>query len=148
MNKNNEHKYDDIINLPHHVSRRHPPFGQDSYAAQFSPFAALTGYDGVVAEVARTTDQQIELDEDAKARIDLQLQILIDHIDEEPTIAVTYFVPDQKKNGGAYITVEGTVETIDEFERLIVLQEKTRIPVSDIYEIQSELLTRFMPDSY
>ena len=72
---NNEHKYDDIINLPHHVSQRHPQLGCDSYAAQFSPFAALTGYDGVVAEVARTTDQRIELDEDAKARIDLQLQM-------------------------------------------------------------------------
>ena len=65
---NNEHKYDDIINLPHHVSQRHPQLGCDSYAAQFSPFAALTGYDGVVAEVARTTDQRIELDEDEKMK--------------------------------------------------------------------------------
>lgn len=148
MNRNNEHKYDDIINLPHHVSQRHPSLGRDSYAAQFSPFAALTGYDGVVAEVARTTDQQIELDEDAKARIDLQLQILIDHIDEEPTITVIYFVPDKRKSGGAYVTVEGKVETIDEFERVIVLQDKTKIPVSDIYEIQSELTSRFMSDGY
>ncbi|HCH67819.1 MAG TPA: hypothetical protein DEV98_04145 [Clostridiales bacterium] len=143
---NNEHKYDDIINLPHHVSQRHPQLGCDSYAAQFSPFAALTGYDGVVAEVARTTDQRIELDEDAKARIDLQLQILIDHIDEEPTITATYFVPDPRKSGGAYVTTEGKVDMIDEFERVIVLQDKTRIPVYDVYEIKSEFVARFMPD--
>lgn len=139
-------KYDDIIGLPHHVSDRHPRLGRDSYAAQFSPFAALAGYDGVVAEAARTTDRRIELDEDARARIDMRLQILSAHLDQEPTVSVTYFVRDQKKSGGKYVTVKGKLRKIDEYERTIVLTDKTVIPVSDVYGIRSELIARFLPD--
>ena len=83
---NNATKYADIINLPHHVSERHLQLGKDSYAAQFSPFAALTGYDGIVSEAARVTEERVELDDDAKTRLNTRLQIVFDHIDEEPQI--------------------------------------------------------------
>ena len=139
-------KYAEIINLPHHVSERHPQLGKASYAAQFSPFAALTGYDGIVSEAARVTEERVELDDDAKAHLNTRLQIVFDHIDEEPQITVTYFVADKKKAGGAYVTAEGTVQKYDEYERVITLFDGTRIPIDDVYDVRSEIITAFMPD--
>ncbi|MDR2515419.1 MAG: YolD-like family protein [Christensenellaceae bacterium] len=128
-------KYDDIINLPHHVSstRQHMPVSDR--AAQFSPFAALTGHDAAVKETGRITEQKTELSEDAKAYLNEQLNMIQIRIDEMPVVSITYFVPDKKKAGGEYVPVTGTVKTIDEFERTVVMWDKTRIPIDDILEI-------------
>ncbi len=132
-------KYDDIIDLPHHRSEKHPRMSAIDRAAQFSPFAALTGYEDAVEETARLTDVRLELSEDEKTRINHKLQMIVDKIDERPEITVIYFVPDQKKEGGAYITVSGTVKRVDDFERNIIFFDKTVIPIEQIRDISSEI---------
>lgn len=139
-------KYDDIINLPHHVSERHPQLGRDSYAAQFSPFAALTGYDGIVEEIARVTDERIELDDDSKDRISYKLGIVLGHLDDEPEITATYFLPDKKKDGGSYVTVTGIIKAFDGYERIIQLSDGPRIPVDDLLDIQGKIISRYLPE--
>ena len=99
--------YEDIINLPHHVSKTRPQMSMLDRAAQFSPFAALTGYDAAIKETGRLTDEKIEMDEDRKAALDMKQAYLIEMIDEQPEISVTYFLPDTKKSGGSYVTVTG-----------------------------------------
>ena len=98
------HRYDDIINLPHHVSQKHAPMARADRAAQFSPFAALTGLDAALRETARLTDQRITLDEYEQAALDETLQAVRDALTkkEHPTVEVCYFVPDTRKAGGAY----------------------------------------------
>ena len=139
-------KYDDIINLPHHVSERHPQLGRDSYAAQFSPFAALTGYDGIVEEIARVTDERIELDDDSKDRISYKLGIVLDHLDDKPEVTVTYFLPDKKKDGGKYVTATGIITAFDRYERIIQLSDGPRIPVDDLLDIQGKIISRYLPE--
>ena len=134
-------KYDDIINLPHHVSERHPQLSKDSYAAQFSPFAALTGYDGIVEEIARVTDERIELDDDSKDRISHKLGIVLDHLDDELEITVIYFLPDKKKDGGKYVTATGIIKAFDRYERIIQLSDGPRIPVDDLLDIQGKIIS-------
>ena len=102
MSKTGEHKYDDIINLSHHVSSRHPQMPMMNRAAQFSPFAALTGYDDAVRETARLTDEKIELDEYEKEELDRKIQWLGSHLDEHIPVSITYFQPDDRKAGGTY----------------------------------------------
>lgn len=131
--------YDDIINLPHHTSptrRRMPLYDR---AAQFSPFAALTGYDAAITETARLTDKKIELDEYEKADLSERLCMIQDLKDERPEVSITYFIPDKKKSGGEYITVTGRVKKIDEHGRTVVMQDATKIPIDDILEIHCEL---------
>ena len=111
---NNEHRYDDIINLPHHVSAVRKRMSMHDRAAQFSPFAALTGYDDAIDETARLTDKQFELSEDERNRLDEQLRLIADRIEEQPELEVTYFQPDELKEGGAYLTTRGCVRRIDE----------------------------------
>ena len=130
-----EHRYDDIINLPHHVSATRPQMSMHDRAAQFSPFAALTGYDDAVEETARLTDEQYELSEDARNRLDEQLKLIADRIDEQPEIEITYFVPDEKKNGGAYFTFKGNLRRIDEYVMELVFTEGTRINLDYISDI-------------
>ncbi|MBR4096001.1 MAG: hypothetical protein IKK42_01695 [Oscillospiraceae bacterium] len=130
-----EHRYDDIINLPHHVSATRPQMSMHDRAAQFSPFAALTGYDDAVEETARLTDEQYELSEDARNRLDEQLKLIADRIDEQPEIEITYFVPDEKKNGGAYFTFKGNLRRIDEYAMELVFTEGTRINLDYISDI-------------
>lgn len=142
----NDHCYDDIINLPHHVSDSRPQMSRASRAAQFSPFAALTGYDAAVSETARLTDEKLEPDEDTKAKINLCLQIIIDHIDEHPTVSITYFKPDERKSGGAYITQNCVVRRIDEYERVVISIDGSKIPIDDIYGIEGDL-TRMIDES-
>jgi hypothetical protein len=132
--------YDDIINLPHHVSSSRPHMSTLDRAAQFSPFAALTGYDSAVKETARLTDERIELDEDMKAAIDERLLIIQEQLDDQPQVSITYFQPDNRKDGGAYIVANGCVKKLDEYERSVFMMNGTKIPIDDIIEIR--LLSR------
>jgi hypothetical protein len=108
-------------------------------AAQFAPFAALTGYDAAVKETARLTEGRIELGESAIAALDLKLSMLSDMIADHPEVAVTYFKPDDKKDGGAYVTATGTVKKIDDYERAVVLLSGDKIKIEDILDIECEL---------
>ena len=132
-------KYGDIINLPHHVSATRPQMSMIDRAAQFSPFAALTGYDAAIKETGRLTDEKIEMDEDRKAALDMKQAYLIEMIDEQPEISITYFLPDAKKSGGAYVTVTGNLKRFDEYERLLILTDGKKIPMDDIADIESDL---------
>ena len=105
-------------------------------AAQFSPFAALTGYDAAVEEAARLTEQKLELSEEEKAALGAKLTEIKEHIKERPGVTITYFVPDERKAGGTYVTVTGTVRRIDEFERIVVMQDQSRIGIDDIIVLQ------------
>jgi len=130
--------YDNIINLPRHVSATRPHMTAIDRAAQFSPFAALTGYDAAIKETARLTDERIELDEYMKGALSDRLQIIADRIKEHPEIAITYFQPDVKKNGGAYVTTIGTIKRIDEFERIVVMSCGTLIPIDEMINIDGQ----------
>ena len=132
-------EYEDIIHLPHHVSKRHPQMSMLDRAAQFSPFAALTGYDAAVEETARLTDRRIELDEYEAQRLDKRIQKLSEHLPERPEVSITYFLPDARKDGGEYITATGCVKRIDHYERRIILMDGTLIPVHEVIEINGEL---------
>lgn len=131
--------YEDILNLPHHVSKTRPQMSMLDRAAQFSPFAALTGYDDAIKKTGRLTDEKIEMDEDRKAALDMKQAYLIEMIDEQPEISITYFLPDAKKSGGAYVTVTGNLKRFDEYERLLILTDGKKIPMDDIADIESDL---------
>ena len=127
--------YDDMLNLPHPTSRRHPRMSRSGRAAQFAPFAALSGHGAAIAETARLTEQRMELDEDVKAALDLKQQMLMDRIGEHPDVSVTWFQPDGKKDGGRYVTTTGRLKRIDEVERVLVMEDKTTVPLDDIISI-------------
>lgn len=127
--------YDDIINLPHHVSVTRPHMTAIGRAAQFSPFAALTGYDAAIKEIARLTNERVELDEYIKDALSDRLKIIADRIKEHPEIAIAYFQPDTKKNGGTYVTTVSTVKKIDENERVVVMTDGILIPIDEIISI-------------
>ena len=129
-------KYDDIINLPHHVSLTHPHMSRLDRAAQFSPFAALTGYDAAIKETARLTDKKVELGEYELEELNRTLLELSDHISQHPQVRVTYFEPDKCKEGGAYITVSKEIKRIDEIEKAIYLTDGSKIPLADIFSIK------------
>lgn len=135
--------YEDIINLPHHVSKTRPQMSMADRAAQFSPFAALTGYDAAIKETGRLTDEKIELDEDTKAALDMKQAYLVEVIDEQPEISITYFLPDTKKSGGEYVTVTGNLKRFDEYERLLILTDGKKIPMDDIADIECDLFRVF-----
>ena len=130
------HRYDDMIHLPHHQSGTRPHMSLHDRAAQFSPFAALTGYDAAVEEAARLTEQKLELSEEEKAALGAKLTEIKEHIKERPGVTITYFVPDERKAGGTYVTVTGTVRRIDEFERVVVMQDQSRVGIDDIIVLQ------------
>lgn len=138
MNNDNHHKYDDIINMPHHVSRRHKQMPLSDRAAQFSPFSALSGYNDAVKETARQTDGRIYLSEDSKAVINDKIRILSGISNSEP-ISITYFVPDDKKTGGQYITDTGTVKKIDEYNKVIKMNNGAIIAFKDILELDGDI---------
>ena len=133
--------FDDIINLPHHVSATRPQMSMLDRAAQFSPFAALTGYDAAIKETGRLTDEKIEFDEDTKAALDMKQTYLIEMIDEQPEITIIYFLPDARKAGGAYVTVTGNLKRFDEYERLLILTNGKKIPMDDILNIDGKMFT-------
>lgn len=129
------HNYEDIINLPHHVSTTHPHMPIADRAAQFSAFAALTGYEEVIREAGRLTEERSETAEDARVILDEKLRMLQERIEEQPEAAITYFCPDEKKAGGSYVTVRGQVKRIDVYERMLVMTDGTRIAVGEIVDI-------------
>ncbi len=131
--------YSDILDHPHYVSKTRPQMSELERAAQFSPFAALTGYDAAISETGRLTDEKIELGEETKAVLDMKQQYLLDMISDQPEITVTYFIPDTKKSGGAYVSVTGNLKRIDEYERLMLLTTGEKIPLDDIMDIESDL---------
>ena len=132
-------EYKDIINLPHHVSSKRPQMPMLDRAAQFSPFASLTGYDDAIHETGRLTDEKIDLSEEDKKTLDRKQQILSEKLSDHPALTITYFVPDAKKSGGAYVTKDGNLKKIDEFERWMMLTDGTKIPLDDVSDIESEL---------
>lgn len=136
MNEINRHRYDDIIDLPHPVSKNHPQMPRRDRAAQFSPFAALTGYEGEIEETARLTERRKPLDEEQSERLERRLRLLAEKAEERPEVEITYFLPDERKAGGAYVTVRGSFRRIDEYEKTIVLADGRRIPIGEIAEIR------------
>ena len=134
-------KYDSIMELPHHVSKTRPQMPMSDRAAQFAPFAALTGYDSAIRETGRLTDEKIELDEEALTALDMRYQLLIDALDDQPEITITFFQADERKDGGSYLTATGTVKKTDTFERLITMQDGTKIPMDDVLTIEGELFS-------
>ena len=132
-------EYEDIIHLPHHVSSKRPRMPMSDRAAQFSPFAALTGYDDAIRETGRLTEQKIQLDEEALAILDEKFHVLQEHLDEHPEIQFTYFKPDERKAGGTYITASGIVKKIQEYERQLILEDGSVIPIDDILEMESPI---------
>lgn len=132
-------EYDDIINLPRHVSPTRPPMSTINRAAQFSPFAALTGYESAIKETARLTEKRVELDEYTKETLNDRLQILSDQLKKHPKISITYFREDEKKDGGAYVTSRGIVKKIDEYERVIIMDDGSVISIDEIISIEGQI---------
>ncbi len=129
-------EYDDIINLPHHVSKVHPQMSMMNRAAQFAPFAALTGHAAAIEETARLTDEQHELaDEDSEA-LNQKMAYLRETINEHPTITITYFEPDKKKAGGAYKTIEGQLQNIDDYNQCLVMRDGKVVFIRSVLDIQ------------
>ena len=125
-------RYDDILDLPRPVSRTRTPMAREARAAQFAPFAALTGYGDEIEETGRLTERRIELDEDRKTELDAGLRELSARLRERPFARITYFLPDPLKEGGSYVTAEGHVKRIDPLERAVVFTDGTVIPIDDV----------------
>ena len=130
-----DRNYDDIINLPHHVSKTRPRMSIEQRSAQFAPFSALTGYEDEIVETGRLVDGRIDLDEEVKQMLDIKLQAITDKLSEQPKAIITYFVPDTKKDGGEYVTVTGNVKKIDKYKNVIILVDGTEIPTNDIVDM-------------
>ena len=131
--------YEDIVNYPPHISKRHPQPTMMDRAARFAPFAAITGYEEMVLEEARVTEERVDLDEGALSLLNEKLNMIQEFLDEEPEVTITYFEPDKKKSGGAYVSVTGTVKRIDEYEHLVLMNDGKKIYIEDIYAIESDL---------
>ena len=134
-------KYNEIMGLPHHVSKTRPQMPMSDRAAQFAPFAALTGYDSAIKETGRLTGERVELDVEALSALDMKYQLLMEALDEAPEVTITYFQPDERKAGGKYVSAVGAVKKIDDFERRITMRDGTRIPTDDVLSIDGELFS-------
>ena len=128
-------KYDDIIELPHPVSKKHPKMSIHDRAAQFSAFAALTGHKAAIQETERLVDKKIELDENEIQLLNEKLAMVYESLDQHPEVEVTYFVKDSRKDGGKYVTVEGGVKKIDVYHQLLIFEDGTEVLVDNIAEI-------------
>lgn len=136
-------KYNDIINLPHHVSTRHPQMAMSARSAQFAPFASLTGYDNEVKETERLTSKKIDLDDEEKSILDNKIQIILDQISAKPIVTISYFIKDTKKDGGKYTTITGIVKKIDRYKRIIILEDNSEIPIYDIIDISCDIISMY-----
>ena len=134
-------KYNEIMGLPHHVSKTRPQMPMSDRAAQFAPFAALTGYDAAIKETGRLTVERIELDVEALSALDMKYQLLMEALDEAPEVTITYFQPDERKAGGKYVSAVGAVKRIDDFERRITMQDGAKIPMDDVLSIEGDLFS-------
>ncbi len=139
MNENARKKYGNIIDMPHHQSEKRPHMSMYDRAAQFSPFAALTGHADAIKETARTTDEYNDPSEEMKAMMNEKILLLMSELSSEPTISITYFKPDEKKSGGAYITITGIIKKIRQDERLIQMTSGDLIPIDMIFDIDGEI---------
>ena len=133
---NDEHKYDDIINLEHHVSTKHSRMSLENRSAQFTPFSALTGYEEAVTEEARITESRIDIDEEAKIEVNEKLNYIMKHIDKNIIVSVTYFEKDKKKQGGSYKTIKGIIKKIDDFRKTIEMQTGEIIKIEELKKIE------------
>ncbi len=131
--------YDDIINLPHHVSKHHPQMSIENRAAQFAPFAALTGHSAAIQEAGRLTDDFVNIGDDAQKELDIKINFLILHFADQPEISVTYFEPDQRKSGGQYHVKTGNIKKIDEINSVMVFTDGFTIPLSYVIDIESNM---------
>ena len=131
--------YEDIVNLPRHISKVHPQATMADRAARFSPFAAISGYEDMVKEAARVTEERIDITDATKELLNEKLNMIIEFLDEAPEVTITYFEPDKKKDGGAYISITGTVKRIDEYERIVLMSDDKKIRIDEIYAIESDL---------
>lgn len=125
-------KYNDMLHMPHHVSQTHPHMSMQNRAAQFSPFAALTGFESIIKETSRQTTQRSELDESAKEDLNNKLQLLQKNLLHFPEVSIEYFMPDKLKSGGVYQTVRGTVRKIDLNNHVLIMDTMCRIPIHEI----------------
>lgn len=132
-------KYDDIINLPHPVSRKHPRMPLRDRAAQFAPFAALTGHEAAINETVRQTDERISLSENVIDEINHRLNIIAKTIDAPKKVSIVYFVPDDRKKGGIYEEHEGLVKQIDEYKKVLIMTDDTKIPIEQIVDIKGDI---------
>lgn len=136
MTYNYNKKYENIINKPHHVSKVHPQISLYARSAQFAPFAALTGYEDAVKETARETQEELEIDDELKSILDAKLQMLIEIKESNPEISITYFVKDENKSGGKYVTITGIIKKIDLYQQIITLADNTVIPIKNVIDLE------------
>lgn len=136
------HPYEDILSVPRPTTHVRPPMPRQDRAAQFAPFAALTGHDAAIRETARTTQARRQLSEDEKLILDRKQQFLLEQVHQHPQVTVTYFQPDTRKAGGAYQVITGHVRALDTFRRLLRTMEGRDIPVDDIVELESPLFSQ------
>lgn len=135
--------YNDIIDLPHHESKKHKPMSLEARAAQFAPFAALTGFSEEIQEAERLTSNKKETDENLKEILDRKLQIIKEQINIKPLVIITYFIKDLKKDGGSYVTTSGVIERINEYTNTIILDNKTEISINEIVDITSKIFNAY-----
>ncbi len=133
---NDKYNYDDMINLPHPVSKKHPQMSLYDRAAQFSPFAALTGHEEAIRETARQTEAWVDLDEDRKEELNEKMQEIVEHLNEAPEVTLTYFKEDEKKEGGSYVTVTGRIKKWREYEQQLVLEDGTVVALEKVFGIE------------
>ena len=136
MEHNRNRNYDDMIHLPHHTSAKRPRMPRANRAAQFSPFAALTGYDAAIREAGRITQQEQELSEECQAVLDRKQHFLLERLAQHPEIAVTCFLPDPRKTGGSYVTLTGRLKGVDNHRRVMIMEDKTEIPLDRITALE------------
>ena len=136
--------YEDIINIPRHISKTHPEPSIADRAARFSPFAAINGYEDMVREAARETEERVEITDATKEQLNEKLNKIAERLYEEHEVTITYFEPDKKKSGGAYITTTGVVKRIDELKRIVIMKNNKKIKIDDIYTLDSDFFHSFV----
>ena len=140
LSKNKTNKYDDIINFPHHISKKHPQMSIEARSAQFAPFAALTGYEDLLKEISRMTDEEVEINEDQKEILDTKIQILKEYIDTKPLVCVVYFIKDNLKSGGKYETLIENVIKINEYSQSMIFESGKEIYLKNIVDLSGDFL--------
>ncbi|HJD20618.1 MAG TPA: hypothetical protein H9915_02245 [Candidatus Gemmiger faecigallinarum] len=140
------HRYDDLIDLPHPVSARRPRMPVSERAAQFSPFAALTGYGDAIAETARLTDARLELDEETQRLLNRRVALLRQAAPDRPLVRVTCFEPDAAKDGGRYVTLEVRVRGVDLAGGRLLLEGGGRLPLADVIALEGDCFSGTEPD--